>query len=52
MPFACRICRSRSRPILTGREIKAKYAASLRKLQCVSGKPGFFGRMVAAVTIT
>src|SRR5262249_25501857 len=51
MPRDCRICRSRSRPIRTGWGRAVKYAASLRRLQCVNGRPSFSGRVVAAATI-
>jgi hypothetical protein len=49
----CRICRSRSRPTVTGRPgWPTKYTASLRRLQCVNGRPSFSGRVVAATTIS
>jgi hypothetical protein len=53
IPRARRIRRSRSRPTATGRSGRlAKYAASLRKLQCVNGSPSFPGRVLAATTIS
>ena len=39
-----------SRPIRIPRE--ARWAVSLRKLQCVNGRPSFSGRVVAAATMT
>ena len=39
-----------SRPIRIPRE--ARCAVSLRKLQCVNGRPSFSGRVVAAATMT
>jgi hypothetical protein len=52
MPRSCSTCRSRSRPIRTGRPRPAEYPASLRKLQWVNGWPSFSGRVLAAVTMT
>jgi hypothetical protein len=42
-----RSCRSRSRPIRTGRPRPATYPASLRKLHRVNGWTGFSGRVLA-----
>jgi hypothetical protein len=51
-PADGRSCRSRSRPMATGRGRSAEEEGSLRRLRRVNGWPGFSGRVVAAVTMT